>query len=252
MDLGLTDKHVLVTGASRGIGRALALGIAQEGARVSVVARTATELAALVEEMGGEGSGHSATVCDLTEEGAPTVTVRSLLQRTGAIDIVINNLGGNGGVRDVLASADEWYRVWQLNVGIAIEINNIAAPEMVENGWGRILHISSTSGVTYHGAGPYAAAKAYLNAYTAILGRSLASSGVLVNALMSGPVASEHNAWGRAVKENPDHVAAFVNEHVAIGRLGKPEDLVPLALLLASDLNRFSAGAVIPVDGGSM
>lgn len=248
MDLGLAGKRVLVTAASAGIGRATALGFAAQGSAVTVVARRPDRLEALVDTMGGNASGHRVIAADLTEDGAATRVANAC----GDVDVVVHNLGGNLGVRDMFASAADYARVWWLNVGVAIELNRTLAPAMACQGWGRIVHVSTRASIDVRGAPAYSAAKAYLNAYTVSLGRDLASKGVVVSAVLPGAVATEENNWGRALVDNPDRVAAFLSDHQAIGRLGEPGDVVPMILYLASTQNRFAAGALVPIDGGAM
>lgn len=250
MELGLTNKHVLVTGASQGIGYGLALAFAREGAQVSVVARREAELAALVEEMGGREAGHNFHATDLMAAGAPVAVVDALSKRNGPIQIVVHALGGTLGVRNPLSPAEDWARVWHLNVGIAIEINMTVVPFMIEAGWGRLVHISSTASVDHQGSGPYAAAKSYLNGYVRSLGRALAPRGVIVSGVMPGGVIGKDNHWVDKQANAPEAIDNFLSNHQAIGRLGEIEELSPFVLLLASDLGSFSAGALIPIDGG--
>jgi 3-oxoacyl-[acyl-carrier protein] reductase len=252
MDLGIAGKRVLVTGASRGLGRCIALDFAREGCQVAVVARRERELKEFVEELGGQAGGHSFCALDLLAEGSPGLAVSQLTEGTRPFDIVVHNLGGTLDVRDPLASADQWNLVWQLNVGIAIEINRMTIPHMQEQKWGRVVHISSVAAVDYRGAGPYAAAKAYLNAYVKTLGRSMAQSGVIVSALMPGSFVTEGGHWENVQNSNPSQINDFLRHHQAIGRLGTPGDISPFVLFMSSELARFAPGTLIPIDGGAM
>ncbi|GAB4169071.1 MAG: SDR family NAD(P)-dependent oxidoreductase [Thalassobaculales bacterium] len=248
MDLGLRGRRALVTGASAGIGKAVALALAEAGCRVCIAARRAERLSAVVAAMGGEEAGHRALAIDLMAAQAPAMVAEA----AGEADIIVHNLGGSLGERDPLAGADSFARVWRFNVGIAIDINALLAPAMAARGWGRIVHVSTRASIDMRGAAAYSAAKAYLNAYTVSLGRALAPRGVIVSAVLPGAVATEDNNWGKARVDNPARVAAFLAEHQAIGRLGSVEDVVPFVVFLASERNRFAAGALVPVDGGAM
>ncbi len=252
MDLGLENKHVVVTGASQSIGAKIAKAFANEGSRVTVIARRADKLAACVEEMGGEAAGHGYVASDLIPEGAPTTAARQILAERGAVDVVVHNLGGTLEVRDTLSPVEEWMRVWRYNIGIAIELNHVFIPPMVERTWGRVIHISSMSAVDYRGCGPYASTKAYVNGYVNVVGREMAPNGVVVCGLMPGAIIEKENNWDFKTQERPEMVADFLRHHQAIGRLGKTEDITPFILLMGSELNTFATGAVLPVHGGAM
>lgn len=252
MDLGIEGKKVLVTGASQGLGRAVALDFAKEKCKVSVVARRRDKLQELVDEMGGEKQGHSFYAIDLMSDKGPTKAIEALTARHGNFDIVVHGVGGTLDVRDPLSPMEEWYRVWRFNVGIAIEMNNLVIPPMQSQKWGRVVHISSISAESLRGCGPYAVSKAYLNAYTKSIGRSLATTGVVVSALMPGVFFVEEGHWGDIAKTNPNMIKDFLRHHHAIGRLGVPEEISPFVLFMASKYMTFATASVIPVDGGTM
>jgi 3-oxoacyl-[acyl-carrier protein] reductase len=257
MDLGLKDKRVLVTGASRGMGRDIALAFAAEGCRVTIVARREKDLKAVLEEMGGQGLGHEHYTVDLMAEGAAVKAVQALVKRGGAFDIVIHNLGGTLNIKDHLAPMQQWYEVWKLNIGIAIEINSILVPLMKTKGWGRIIHMSSTAAEHFRGAAAYGVAKAYLNAYTQSLGRRLAKDGIVMSAVMYSVMKTAGGYWDEDSETNRQFREQFLQrkenllkEHQPIGRLGEVEDIVPFVLFMASEKARFAAASIIPVTGG--
>ncbi|HBR18392.1 MAG TPA: NAD(P)-dependent oxidoreductase [Deltaproteobacteria bacterium] len=252
MDLGIDGKRVLVTGASQGLGRRIALDFAEEGCKVAVIARNAEKLQNLVDQMEGHQKGHAFYAVDLMLEGAPTAAVNELTAKDGPFDIVIHNVGGTLQVRNPLSPMEEWYRVWKYNVGIAIEINDIVIPYMQAEQWGRIIHISSIAGIMLMGSGPYAAAKAYLNAYTKVLGRAVAPTGVVVSALLPGAFFAEGGHWDNVRKTNLAKEQDFLGHHQAIGRLGTPEEISSFALFMASKWSTFATASLITVDGGTM
>jgi len=252
MELGIKGKRVLITGASQGLGRAAAMDFSREGCKVSVVARRQDKLQELVDEMGGEKLGHSFYAIDLMGDGSPAKAIKDLTARNGNFDIVVHGVGGTLNVRDPLSPMEEWYRVWRFNVGIAIEINNLVIPPMQAQKWGRLVHISSISAESLRGSGPYAASKAYLNAYTKSIGRSLAPTGIVISALMPGAFIAEGGHWGNIAKTNPDMMNDFLRHHHAIGRLGTPEELSSFVLFMASKYVTFATASIIPVDGGTM
>lgn len=252
MELGIKGKRVLVTGATQGIGEAIALDFAKEGCRVAVIARRKAKLKQLVDRIGGEEAGHACYAVDLMEDGAPARAVQALTERGGHFDIAVHNVGGTLQVRDPLSPMSEWFRVLRFNAGIAMEMNALIIPAMQKQKWGRVVHISSISAESLRGSAPYAAAKAYLNAYTKTLGRAVAADGIVVSALMPGAFISEGGHWDKIRQERPEIIPDFLRHHHAIGRLGTAEEIAPFALFMASQHVTFATASVIPIDGGTM
>ncbi len=252
MNFGLRGKKVLVVGASKGIGRAAAVALAKEGCSVVTVARSEPLLAELESEMLAIGSGHAHVTADLLQEGEPSRLAGELAKQHGPFDVVVHAVGGPLEIRDPLSPVEEWQKVWQYNCGIAIEMNRVLIPPMQEKKWGRVIHISSMSGIQLRGAPPYACAKAYLNAYTKTLGRELAQSGVVVSAVLPGAVAFEGSYWDKFVQEKHPRVDDFLRHHQAVGRMGTPEEIAAFVVMLASEQASFAQGALFNVDGGCM
>ena len=202
MDLGIRGKRVLITGGSKGIGAAIAKDFADEGAKVSIVSRNEDRSKQKIGEIGGESKGHEYIVSDLRDGGEPTRVVKELIAKHKKIDVVVHNIGGALGQKNPLGKVEDYNAVWQFNVGIAIEMNAVLVPEMKKQGWGRAVHVSSISAELgeplvepFFGALPYAAAKAYLNAYIKGLGREMAKDNVVVTGVMPGAVLSEGKYW---------------------------------------------------------
>lgn len=249
MDLNLQDKHVLITGASQGIGRSAARAFAKEGANVSLIARDEDKLKTLLAELNAGKHHYLAT--DLSEPKAAINAVEEINEQYGKVHIVIHAIGGSMQIKDPYAALEDWLKVWQMNIGIAIEINNYLLPKMKQEGWGRAIHISSRVAVEYFGAPAYNAAKSYLNAYVTTMGRLLAADHVLVNAIMPSAIATEDNNWAKYAEKSPEEINLFLEQHQSIGRLGTGDDITPFLLLLASERNTFAAGSIISIDGGS-
>ncbi|HVJ52107.1 MAG TPA: SDR family oxidoreductase [Aliidongia sp.] len=249
MKIDLNGRHALVTGASQGLGADAAIGFARAGAQVTITARRSNALDSVITRL--EGAGHGTIAADLLVPGE-AARVAAEAERRAPVDIVVHAAGGNMDARDVFGPSEAWQRVWQLNVGAVIDLNNVLVPGMRARHWGRILHFSSRSTVSLGGAPAYAAAKTYLNAYTIILARAVAADGVVVSAVAPGAVVAPGNNWEKAERQWPENVAKYVAEHQAIGRLGRPGDITPFLIFLASDEARFAAGSIVPIDGGSM
>lgn len=188
MDLGIKGKNVLIIGASKGIGKSIALGFAEEGARITTLARSEDLLITLHNDVSALSPlDHSWYVDDIMNEDANQVA-QKILQERGTFDIVVHNVGGSLVSRNALGTLEEWEYAWKFNAGAAIAMNNALIPPMIEKGWGRVIHISSVSAVMLRGNPLYASAKAFLNAYVTTVGRSIAASGVVLSAVMPGAV----------------------------------------------------------------
>jgi len=251
MELGLKDKLAVVTGGGRGIGRGIALRLANEGARVAVASRTHADLEGVLEKMGGRARGHRAVSIDLMSDGAPDRLVRDLASDGfGSIDIVVHNLGGTLGITDPFCSVDDWRRIYRFNLEIAVELNRLLVPSMQEKGWGRVVHISSISSMENHGPATYCAMKAALTAYTRSFGGVVAPDGVVVSAVLPGAVFTKGGYWDVTSRENPDHVAKFLSERQRIGRFGDIDEIGSYVAFLCSERASFGTGSIVPVDGG--
>ena len=261
MNLGIEDKKVLVTGASQGIGKEIALQFSNEGCLVTIIARSKEKLEEVLVEMGGEENGHQVYAVDLMPEGAPTKVVKELVEKNINYDIVVHNVGGTLEVRDPLSPVIDWYNVWRFNAGIAIEMNHILIPLMQKRKWGRVVHISSEAAVGLRGCPAYGASKAYLNAYSKVLGKNVAKEGVVVSAIAPGAIDAPGGHWDENNDENSKTAETmraflrkkedFLRHHQSIGRLGRPEEIACFALFMASKHVTFANGTIIYVDGGT-
>jgi len=252
VNLGIEGRFALVTGASRGIGRAIALELAKEGARVIVVARSAEPLEALKHELGGPAGKHHTLALDLMGVDA-VAQLAGQLEKVGALDIMVHNLGGSAMVFPGLAApVDDWKKVWHFNVGIGHELNRIFIPKMVGRKWGRVVHLSTLSTYTYNGYAAYVSAKCALDGYVKTVSREVSKDNVIISAVAPGAIYSEGRHFAKLQKENPAALENYFKEHLPIRRLGRAEDIAPVAAFLCSDHASFMAGAVVGIDGGGM
>lgn len=229
MNLGIQGKKALVTAGSRGIGKAIAQALADEGAEVAVVSRT------------DPGTFRHFSY-DLTTSWREMML--DLVSTFGPPDILVHSLGGTLGITDPFCSAEDWQKVYRLNLGVAVDLNRTLIPYMQTRGWGRVVHVSSVSALENQGTVPYCSMKAALNAYVRSMGRVVAKDGVCISAVMPGAVFTEGGYW--------DHPRAekFVEERMAIGRLGRVEEIGKVVSFLCSDLASFVVGSSVLVDGG--
>jgi NAD(P)-dependent dehydrogenase (short-subunit alcohol dehydrogenase family) len=244
----LAGKTALVTGASRGIGRAIALAFAQAGADVAILARSQAELDALSTEIRDGGQVAVALPCDVTQPEQIVSAVDSALEELGRIDILVNNAGGplfNAPFLDI--RPEGWRRVIELNLLSVVGFCQAVGAHMVERSSGSIINIDSI-GASHPGplVSPYCAAKAAVVNLTQVLAQEWGSAGVRVNAASPGWIRTDIN---RAVFEHPQ-LGETIAARIPLRRWGEAGDVVGVALWLASDASSYVTGAHIPVDGG--
>lgn len=252
MDLGLKNKKVLIVGASKGIGRGIAAGFAEEGCNIVAIARSGE----LLEEVKTEALEKGAASFEYEVKDIMECDTREfaqhLLDAYGVFDVVVHNVGGSLISRNHLGGAEDWNYALKFNAVAAIDMNSVLIPPMIERGSGRVIHISSISAVMLRGNPLYASAKAFLNAYVTTVGRQLAPTGVLLCSVMPGAVAFEGSYWDKFVKEGHPRVNDFLKHHQAADRFGTPEEIANAVLFMASDKSSFMQATNIPVDGANM
>lgn len=248
MNLGIKGKRAIVTGASRGIGEAIAVALSKEGVRVALISRNETLLKNAVKKL--EGKGHYCHSCDLTDADGPKKAMEEIKKEFGMPDILVNNLGDTLKIRDALCSLSDWKKVYRINFEVMLEMNNIAIPYMEKNKWGRIVNISSTAGIENNGPVPYCCAKASVTAYTRSMGRVLAKTGIVLSTVIPGIVFTKGGNWDRDLTERPGHVEEFLKRMCPTGDFGKPEYIANMVAMLCSAQAEYCQGSIVPVDGG--
>jgi NAD(P)-dependent dehydrogenase (short-subunit alcohol dehydrogenase family) len=244
----LTGKVALVTGASRGIGRAIALGLARAGADVAVAARSEEELETLVKEIDSAGRRTAILPTDVTERAQIEAMVAATIEELGGLRILVNNAGGTRFRSPLLdLRPDGWDKVLRLNLDSAFHATQVAARHMVDSGGGSIIQMASVAGIQgSEQLSMYSAAKGGLRLFTQAVARELAQSGVRVNSIAPGWVATALNANLRESEESD----RLIRSSVPMGRWGRAEEIVGAAIYLASDASSFVTGATIVIDGG--
>jgi 3-oxoacyl-[acyl-carrier protein] reductase len=254
MDLSLSGKTAVVTGSSRGIGRAIALGLAAEGCRVVLSGRTAETLEAATAEArrraqpaGGEAIG---VVCDLTTPAGIAALVDGARAAFGGVDILVNNVGGSG-ARD-FHDVDEadLAAILDRNLWPAFRCARAVLPDLQARGGGAIVFITSIWGREAGGGASYNVAKAAEMALAKAMARDLARDRVRVNAVAPGSILFPGGGWERRQKADPAGIADFVARELPFGRFGTPEEVADVVTFLCSPRARWVHGACVVVDGG--
>jgi 3-oxoacyl-[acyl-carrier protein] reductase len=248
MELGIKNRLALVTGASRGIGKGIAAELAREGARVIMVARSGDALEAARSEMQSPASHHIFPIDLMAESGIQELA--GAIKKLGNLDIIVHNLGGSAGVREVFASAEDWKRVWHFNVGICLELNRLLIPAMIDRRWGRVVHLSTLATATYQGNAAYVSAKCALDGYVKLVSREISGHGVIVSAVAPGAIALEGRYFANVMKEDPAAAEKYLDQHLPIRRFGTAEDVAAAVAFLCSEQASYLAGAIVAVDGG--
>jgi 3-oxoacyl-[acyl-carrier protein] reductase len=240
MNLELEGRTALVTGASMGIGRAIAAGLAREGVRLAVVARRRELLDKLQEEI---GKPLVIIQQDFLQEGAPAKIAAAALAGLGSVQILVNNAGGSR--RFTLEATEaQWEEAITLNFTRQRQLTHALLPQMIAGKWGRIINITGKS--EPEGINGAFAAKAAMHAWAKGLSREVGRHGITVNSIPPGRIISEQILRNYS----PEFRKRESEEDIPVGEYGQPEDLANLAVFLASPRARYITGAVIPVDGG--
>ena len=250
MKLGLKNKNILITGASKNIGRAIAISLAQKKSNVIICARNNKELEKVLKIMNKYPGYHHAFALDLENPKGPLQLFNKLKDSKIAPDIIIHNLGGSRQVTDTNFTRKDLLNVWQLNLGIAHEINKEMLPQMIDKNWGRIIHISSLAAKTAKGYVPYVSAKSALEGYVRSMSKHLSSKNVIMNAIAPGLVDLPGRYYTSMKTNNPQMLEKFYQEHLPIRRMLKPKEIADLICYLCSHDVSYMAGAIIPIDGG--
>lgn len=241
----LDDRIALVTGASRGIGRAISLAFAEAGAHVALVSRKAEDLEKVAGEIHDRGGQADVHVCDVTDVEGVTEVVKKVVEQHGALHILINNAGTTRDNLILRMTDEEWDAPMEVNLKGAFNWIRAATRQMLKQRYGRIINITSVIGVAGNaGQANYAASKAGLIGLTKSTAKEFASKGITVNAVGPGYVDTELTSnLSEAVKNK-------LNEAIPLGRLGQPEDVAPAVLFLASEAAGYITGQTLLVDGG--
>jgi NAD(P)-dependent dehydrogenase (short-subunit alcohol dehydrogenase family) len=247
-EFSLQDKVAVITGGSRGIGRAIALRLAQAGAGVVVSSRTLANVESVAEEIRASGGRALAVEAHVGEPAAIQRLVEQTIEVFGQVDIVVNNAATNPHFGPILtADEGQWDKILDTNTKGVFRVCKAVVPHMQSRGGGKIINLASIAGLQPSlGMGVYGISKAAVIMLTKVLALELGHANIQVNAIAPGIIKTR---FSRVLWQTP-HIAEPILKTLPLGRFGEPEDIAGLALYLASPASDYVTGAVFLVDGG--
>jgi len=240
-------KKVLITGASKGLGKAAALAFERKGAKLALAARSGEKLDALAASF-SEPDKHLVFGIDLLEPVNLDQLAEDVLNQWGGVDVILHCVGGSLGINDSLPDWSNFAKSLKGNIGVAAEINRHFVPGMKEQNSGNIIHVGSVVGIQTGGSVPYSTAKAALSGYVRSLGRDLADHGIVVSGIVPGAFYGDDNAMFRYEFYKPDEYKEFVKS-LPKQRMPHVDEYIPMLLLLANPASLIMSGSLVSMDG---
>jgi len=252
MDLGLKGKVAVVTGGSRGIGKGISLGLASEGCRLAIIARSESELLNATKEIKTSNTEVFCFAGDITIEGDVERFAEKVLKKFGQVDILVNNVGGNKRNLFENTSVQDWKEIMDLNLLSHVNVTKTFLPALKKQENGAIIFISSIFGRESGGAtlSIYNSSKAALISLAKVMAAELASEGIRVNSVAPGSIRFPGGSWDKRCISDPEEMTEFIKKELPMGRFGRVEEIANVVCFLASERASLITGACINADGG--
>ena len=248
MNLKIKNKTALVLGASKNIGKTICINLAKEKVSIIMVARSKEKLLSLKKEVDKYSKNNVIITTDLSKKN----NIKKLINKVNKkhkVDIIIHNLGGSIGIKNTFASSANWQKVWNINLGYSIDINNFFIPKMIKNKWGRIVHISSAITSSFDGYAPYASAKCALEGYIKSVSKEVSKNNVIINGVAPGVIDKEGGYFSYLKKNKISELNNYFKNKLPIQRMSSQTEITNTILFLCSDLSSYLPGVIIKQDG---
>jgi 3-oxoacyl-[acyl-carrier protein] reductase len=249
MNLKIKNKTALIIGASTNIGRSTSIALAKEKVSLVMVARSNEKLTKLKEEVDKYSTNNSIIQIDLSIKRNINKLINNVGKKYKKVDIIIYNLGGSVGVKDPFSSSSKWLKVWNINLGYSIDINNFFIPKMIQNKWGRVVYISSAITTSFDGYSPYASAKCALEGYIKSVSKVVSKNNVIINGIAPGLIDKEKGYFNDLKNNNISELNKYYKNKLPIQRMCSQNEISNTLVFLCSDLSSYLPGVIIKQDG---
>ena len=249
MELGIKNKFALVTGCSKNIGKSIAISLAKEGVNLILVARTKKELEKLKKTLNKYTNKIFIIPLDLMNENNIKKLFNFFKEKSLNIEIIVHNLGGSLNIKNSSAKKEDWIKVWNYNLGIAIEINNYFLPKMKKLKWGRIVHISTLATSTNDGYIPYIVSKNAVEGYVRALSKETSKYNININCVSPGLVNLKDRFFSNLKKNNLNEYKKYLKNNIPINRMAEPHEISNVVTFLCSIHSSYMSGSIVKIDG---
>ena len=249
MNLKIKNRTALIIGASKNIGRNISITLAKEKVSLIMVARSKEKLTKLKKEVDKYSTNNFIIQSDLSIKGNINKLINKINKKYKKIDIIVHNLGGSLGIKDPFSPSSKWLKVWNINLGYSIDVNNFFIPKMIKNKWGRIIHISSAITTSFDGYSPYASAKCALEGYIKSVSKVVSRNNVIINAIAPGLIDKEEGYFNYLKNNNISELKKYYKNKLPINRMCTQTELSNTVTFLCSDLSSYLPGVIIKQDG---
>ncbi|HCJ67001.1 MAG TPA: hypothetical protein DHV62_06675 [Elusimicrobia bacterium] len=255
MDLQIKGKYALITGGTHGIGRSIALALADEGCNVAVCSRNKERVEKTISELKAKGVDCIGIQADVMLESDIKRVMKTVIDKWGTVHILINNVGGGGRWGSEIVEETKknvWLEVYTKNALVAIRFTTLAIPYMRKQKWGRVVTITSIFGREGGGRPWFAMAKSAQTTLMKSLSMKhyLAEDCITFNSIAPGAIMIPDTGWEQVAKQNPKEIEEFIKRELPLGRFGTPEEVANVVVFICSEKASMLNGASIPVDGG--